>query len=83
MKQGNEPGNELSKKRDEKTSVKLDEIAKIMAAGTRADVKYAKSGSGQNENDGQSIMKKKRKDDSVLCLGKVEGVNRWVKIGEK
>ncbi|CAB4016713.1 85 88 kDa calcium-independent phospholipase A2 isoform X2 [Paramuricea clavata] len=62
-----EPGNELSKARGD-VSVKLDDVAKIMAAGAHANVKYTKSGAGRNENDGQSIMKKKRKDDSALCL---------------
>ena len=64
-----EPGNELSKSRDD-TSVKLDGLAKIMAAGAHADVKYTRSGGGSNENDGQSLMKKKKKSDSALCLGK-------------
>jgi hypothetical protein len=63
-----EPGNELSKARGD-VSVKLDDVAKIMAAGAHANVKYTKSGAGRNENDGQSVMKKKRKDDSALCLG--------------
>ena len=49
--------------------MKLDDVAKIMAAGAHANVKYTKSGPGRNENDGQSVMKKKRKDDSALCLG--------------
>ena len=63
-----EPGYEILKNRGD-AAVKLDEVAKIMAAGTHANVKYTKSGPGRNENEGQSIMKKKRKDDSALCLG--------------
>ena len=75
-----EPGNELSKSRDD-TSVKLDGLAKIMAAGAHANVKYAKSGGGSNENDGQSLMKKKKKSDSALCLGK--GDISWGRGGRK
>ena len=41
-----------------------------MAAGAHADVKYTQSGTGKNENDGRSVMKKKQKNDSALCLGK-------------
>ena len=50
--------------------MKLDDVAKIMAAGRHANVKYTRSGAGRNENDGQSLMKKKKKNDSALCLGK-------------
>ena len=53
----------------EKLVEKLDDVARIMAAGAHANVKYAKVGAGKNVNDGISLMKKKRKDDSALCLG--------------
>ncbi|XP_046856268.1 85/88 kDa calcium-independent phospholipase A2-like [Xenia sp. Carnegie-2017] len=64
---GKKPGNELSQARDD-TPIILDDIAKIMASGAQANVKYKRSGSGKNENDGESMMKKKRKGDSALCL---------------
>ena len=63
--------NELSKARGD-ASVKIDDIAKIMAAGAHANVKYTRPGAGRNENDGQSLMKKKQKHDSALCLGKAQ-----------
>ncbi len=63
--------NELSKARGD-ASVKVDDIAKIMAAGAHANVKYTRPGAGRNENDGQSLMKKKQKHDSALCLGKAQ-----------
>ena len=60
-------GNDLLKARGD-VAVKLDAVAKIIAAGAHADVKYTQSGAGKNENDGQSVMKKKQKNDSALCL---------------
>lgn len=72
-----EPGNGLSKSRGDVT-VKIDDVAKVMAAGAHANVKYTNSGAGRNENDGQSIMKRKRKYDSALCLGKVDVSGRAI-----
>lgn len=62
-------GNELSTKMiKERFVAKIDDISRIMAAGTHANVKYSKVQAGKNENEGSSIVKKKRKEDTALCL---------------